>query len=64
MLHVVERKHVGIGAGRSLFKAAARHAEDAVHPFDELAQGAGIEADQDAAGVGNGIVRKVEIVCG
>ena len=62
-LHVVEREYVGIGAGRSLLEAAAGHAQDAVHAFDHLAERPGIEADEDAAGVGDGVGGKVEIVC-
>ena len=64
VLHVVERKHVWVGAGGSLLEAAAGHAEDAVHAFDELAKRSGVEADEDAGGIRNGVVRKVEIVCG
>ncbi len=47
-LHVVEREDVGVGAGGGLLEAAAGHAEDAVHAFDDLAERAGVEADEDA----------------
>ena len=63
-LHVVEREDVGVGAGGGLLEAAAGHAEDAVHAFDDLAERAGIEADEDAGGVGDGASREVEIVLG
>ena len=53
-LHVVERQHVGIGAGGGLLEAAEGHAQNAVHAFDDLAQRAGIEADEDPAGIGDG----------
>ena len=53
-LHVVEREDVGVGAGGGLFEAAAGHAQDAVHAFDDLAERAGIEADENAAGIGDG----------
>src|SRR5580658_3318922 len=59
VLHVVERKYVWIGAGGGLLEAAAGHAEDAVHAFDELAKRSGVEADEDAGGIRNGVVRKV-----
>ena len=52
-LHVVEREHVGVGAGRSLLEAAIGHAQQRVHTFDELAHGAGVQAHDDTAGVGN-----------
>src|ERR1700722_8660899 len=64
VLHVVERKYVWVGAGGSLLEAAAGHAEDAVHAFDELAKRSGVEADEDAGSIRDGVVRKVEIVCG
>ncbi len=52
-LHVIERQHVGIGAGRGLLEAAARHAQNAVHAFDHLAQRARIQPHENLAGVGN-----------
>ena len=48
-LHVIERQHVGVSAGRSLLKAAVGHAQNAVHAFDHLAQRAGIEPDENLA---------------
>ena len=61
-LHVVERENVGVGAGGCLLEAAAGHAEDAVHAFDDLAERAGIETDEDAGGVGDGGSGKVQFV--
>ncbi len=61
-LHVIERQHVGISAGRRLLKAAVGHAQKAVHAFHHLAQGAGIEPDKNLAGVRNGIRREPDLM--
>ena len=61
-LHVVERQHVGVGARGGLLEAAAGHAQNAVHAFDHLAQRAGIEPDEDLAGVGDGVGGKLDVV--
>ena len=61
-LHVIERQHVGVGAGGSLLEAAVGHAQKAVHAFDHLAQRAGIEPDKNLAGVGNGVRREIDFV--
>ena len=63
-LHVIEREHVGVSAGRGLLEAAAGHAQNAVHAFDDLAERAGIEPDEDAGGVGDGVGGEVQIVLG
>ena len=61
-LHVIERQHVGIGAGRGLLKAAAGHAQDGIHAFDDLAQGPGVQADEDLAGVADGSGREGHVM--
>ena len=61
-LHVIERQNVRVGAGRGLLKAAAGHAQNAVHAFDHLAERPGVEPDENLAGVGNGIRGEVEFV--
>ena len=61
-LHVIERQHVGVSARGGLLEAAARHAQNAVHAFDDLAQRTGIEPDENLAGVGDGVRREVDFV--
>ncbi len=61
-LHIIERQYVGVCAGRRLLEAAARHAQDRVHAFDHLAQRAGIQPDEDLAGVGDGRRRETNFV--
>ncbi len=55
--HIVERQDVGIGGGRSLLEATERHAENRVHAFDNLAQGARVKPNEDFGGIRNGIWR-------
>ena len=61
-LHVIERQHVGISARRSLLKAATRHAQNAIHAFDDLAKRAGIKPHKNLAGLRNGVSRKIDLV--
>src|ERR1017187_2785032 len=61
-LHVIECKDVGVRAGGGLLEAAAGHAENAVHAFDNLAEWAGIKPDKNLRGVGDGSRGKVQFV--
>ncbi len=59
-LHVIEREHVGVGARRRLLEAAAGHAQDAVHAFDDLAERAGVQAHEERRGVRQGVSGEAE----
>ena len=53
---VVHRQHVGVGRRRGLLEAAAGHPQDAVGPFEELAEDAGVDLHQQLRGVGQGVL--------
>ena len=52
-LHVIQRQHIRVRARRGLFEAAERHPQQAVHPFNHLAQRPGIKPDENLAGIRN-----------
>ncbi len=61
-LHVIERQHIGISAGRSLLEAAARHAQDASMPSITWLSGPGYRRTKILLASGHELRGKVNLV--